>query len=62
MSLTCLNGNVPKQELDLLQFAAGRMTKAYDTDGASKRRQRVTVLHIHPIKSARDAVKAAIAR
>jgi hypothetical protein len=42
---------------------AGRVYAwAYDTDDPSSRRRRVTVLHIHPIKSARDAVKAAIER
>jgi hypothetical protein len=27
ISFSCLNGNVPKQKLDLLQFASGRVTK-----------------------------------
>lgn len=41
---------------------AGRVYAwAEPTDDPSNRRH-VTVLHIHPIKSARDAVKAAIAR
>jgi hypothetical protein len=35
---------------------------AHDTDNPDKPRRHVTVLHIHPIKSARDAVKAAIAQ
>lgn len=33
---------------------------AHDTDDPNKPRRHVTVLHIHPIKSARDAVRAAI--
>lgn len=33
---------------------------AHDTGDPSKPRRHVTVLHIHPITSARDAVKAAI--
>ena len=42
---------------------AGRVYAwAYDLDGASTGRRGVTVLHIHPIKSAREAVKAAIAQ
>jgi hypothetical protein len=33
---------------------------AHDTDDPNNPRRHVTVLHIHPIKSARDAVRAAI--
>ncbi len=33
---------------------------AHDTENPDKPRRHVTVLHIHPIKSARDAVRAAI--
>jgi hypothetical protein len=33
---------------------------AHDTDDPNKPRRHVTVLHIHPIKSAQDAVRAAI--
>ena len=33
---------------------------AHDTDDPNKPRRHVTVLHVHPIKSARDAVRAAI--
>jgi hypothetical protein len=33
---------------------------AHDTDDPNKPRRHVTVLHLHPIKSARDAVRAAI--
>jgi hypothetical protein len=33
---------------------------AHDTDDPKNPRRHVTVLHIHPIKSARDAVRAAI--
>ena len=33
---------------------------AHDTDDPMNPRRHVTVLHIHPIKSAQDAVKAAI--
>lgn len=35
---------------------------AHDTEDPDKPRRHVTVLHIHPIKSARDAVRAAIAQ
>jgi hypothetical protein len=35
---------------------------AHDTENPEKPRRHVTVLHIHPIKSARDAVRAAIAQ
>jgi len=33
---------------------------AHDTENPEKPRRHVTVLHLHPIKSARDAVRAAI--
>ena len=33
---------------------------AHDTDDPEKPRRHVTVLHLHPITSARDAVRAAI--
>ena len=33
---------------------------AHDTDDPSHPRRHVTVLHLHPIKSAQDAVRAAI--
>jgi hypothetical protein len=33
---------------------------AHDTDDPINPRRHVTVLHLHPVKSARDAVKAAI--
>jgi len=33
---------------------------AHDTDDPQHPRRHVTVLHLHPIKSARDAVRAAI--
>lgn len=33
---------------------------AYDTDNMEHPRKHVTVLHVHPITSARDAVRAAI--
>ena len=33
---------------------------AHDTDDPVKPRRHVTVLHLHPIRSARDAVRAAI--
>ena len=33
---------------------------SHDTDDPKNPRRHVTVLHIHPIKSARDAVRAAI--
>jgi len=33
---------------------------AHDTDDPKNPRRHVTVLHLHPIKSARDAVRAAI--
>jgi hypothetical protein len=33
---------------------------AHDTDDPKKPRRHVTVLHAHPIKSAQDAVRAAI--
>jgi hypothetical protein len=33
---------------------------AHDTDDPDKPRRHVTILHSHPIKSAQDAVKAAI--
>ena len=35
---------------------------AHDTDDPDNPRRHVTVLHIHPIQSARDAVRAAIAQ
>src|SRR6266704_987381 len=35
---------------------------AHDTENPDKPRRHVTVLHKHPIKSARDAVQAAIAQ
>jgi hypothetical protein len=33
---------------------------AHDTDDPQKPRRHVTVLHVHPVKSPRDAVQAAI--
>jgi hypothetical protein len=33
---------------------------AHDTENPDKPRRHVTVLHLHPIKSAEDAVRAAI--
>ena len=33
---------------------------AHDTENPDRPRRHVTVLHLHPIKSARDAVRAAI--
>jgi hypothetical protein len=33
---------------------------AHDTDNRDRPRRHVTVLHLHPIKSAQDAVRAAI--
>jgi len=33
---------------------------AHETDNPNNPRRHVTVLHLHPIKSARDAVRAAI--
>lgn len=33
---------------------------AHDTDNPERPRRHVTVLHLHPIKSAQDAVRAAI--
>lgn len=33
---------------------------AHDTDDPQKPRRHVTVLHMHPVQSARDAVRAAI--
>ena len=35
---------------------------AHDTDDPNNPHRHVTVLHLHPIKSARDAVRAAIAQ
>ena len=35
---------------------------AHDTDDPKHPRRHVTVLHLHPIRSARDAVRAAIAQ
>jgi len=35
---------------------------AHDTENPDKPRRHVTVLHLHPIKSAQDAVRAAIAQ
>jgi len=35
---------------------------AHDTDGPDKPQRHVTVLHIHPITSAREAVRAAIVK
>lgn len=35
---------------------------AHDTDDPERPRRHVTVLHLHPIKSAHDAVRAAIAQ
>lgn len=35
---------------------------SHDTDDPQHPRRHVTVLHLHPIKSARDAVRAAIAQ
>ncbi len=35
---------------------------AHDTDDPEQPRRHVTVLHLHPIKSAQDAVRAAIAQ
>jgi hypothetical protein len=35
---------------------------AHDTDDPKNPRRHVTVLHVHPIKSARDAVRAAIVK
>jgi hypothetical protein len=35
---------------------------ANEPDDPSQKRQHVTVLHLHPVKSAQDAVRAAIVR
>jgi hypothetical protein len=35
---------------------------AHDTENPDKPRRHVTLLHLHPIKSARDAVRTAIAQ
>jgi hypothetical protein len=35
---------------------------SHDTDDPENPRRHVTVLHLHPIKSAQDAVRAAIAK
>jgi hypothetical protein len=35
---------------------------AHDTDDSENPRRYVTILHLHPIRSAQDAVKAAIAQ
>jgi hypothetical protein len=47
---------------DLINHPTAKMIYAWshDTDDPNNPKRHVTVLHIHPIKSARDAVRAAI--
>lgn len=45
---------------DLVGHPTAHRVYAWANDAPNKPRQHVTVLHLHPIKSAQDAVRAAI--
>jgi hypothetical protein len=47
---------------DLVGHPTAHRVYAWANESPDKPRQHVTVLHLHPIKSARDAVRAAIVR
>ena len=47
---------------DLVGHPTAQRVYAWANDSPDKPRQHVTVLHSHPIKSAQDAVRAAIVR
>jgi hypothetical protein len=57
---TVWQGVVEVFELRGHPHARKAYTWAHDTDNPVKPRRHVTVLHLHPISSARDAVRAAI--
>jgi hypothetical protein len=47
---------------DLIGHPTAHRAYAWVNESPDKPRQHVTVLHLHPIKSAQDAVRAAIVR
>ena len=57
---TVWEGDVEVFELVGHPTASRLYAWAHDTDDPNRPRRHVTVLHSHPIKSARDAVRAAI--
>jgi hypothetical protein len=57
---TVWDGTVEVFDLDGHPNASRVYAWAHDTDDPKNTRHHVTVLHIHPIKSAKDAVRAAI--
>jgi len=57
---TVWDGVVEVFELKGHEMAHRVYAWAHDTDDPDHPRRHVTVLHLHPIKSARDAVRAAI--
>jgi hypothetical protein len=57
---TVWDGTVEVFDLEGHPEASRVYAWAHDTDDPKNPRRHVTVLHIHPIKSARDAVRAAI--
>ena len=57
---TVWDGTVEVFELEGHSTAHRVYAWAHDTDDPKNPRRHVTVLHAHPIRSARDAVKAAI--
>ncbi len=54
------DGNVEVFDLKGHPTASRVYAWAHDTDDPKRPRRHVTVLHLHPIKSAQDAVRAAI--
>jgi hypothetical protein len=57
---TVWDGVVEVFELEGHATASRVYAWAHDTDDPKQPRRHVTVLHLHPIRSARDAVRAAI--
>jgi hypothetical protein len=57
---TVWDGTVEVFDLEGHPDASRVYAWAHDTDDPANPRHHITVLHIHPIKSARDAVRAAI--
>ncbi len=59
---TVWEGIVEVFELDGHPEASRAYAWAHETDDPANPRRHVAVLHLHPIKSAQDAVRAAIAQ
>lgn len=57
---TVWDGIVEVFSLEGHPLASRAYAWAHDTDDPARPRKQITVLHVHPIKSAQDAVRAAI--